>query len=540
MLGPIPPKGRSCVGTVLGSALLLCMAALVRVTPTGAQEPPLAQGLPLKVEVPGEAACPPLPAPPEPTPDERAQAAQIGSTASQALLLGDPGRARDLLREATALDPTSADLAYRYGRSLEDMGETDAALAAYCRMLSLDAPEADAADAEVRIDVLRPVGLVVSEEAVSAFEAGLLEVDQGLLEVAVEEFGRAAGMAPDWPEASYNQGVVLARVGRREEARVALRRYLELAPDAPDAIAVSERIGELQVVTVNPELPSPGAAFAVGLVPGMGQVYTGRPGVGLGFMAVGGSHLAAALLYDRGIQPPFKTPGLIIAGTTTLVSAIDALLFAKRARGGPGLEPPDAGAALALGIVPGLGQVYSGRTAAGLGFLSLTAFTVTASDLLETRDVRRFAPQGLVVAGALTAIGAVEAFVMADLHQGPDVFRPNPWAALGLGLIPGMGQFYSGRTEMGMAVLALASGFTTAGLIYRIGRGVTFRDQGLALGAGTVAAGAIEAFIWALRHQNDEVATQSEAGPDGGVTLEGPSLVGAGQTMEMRLLGLRF
>jgi Flp pilus assembly protein TadD/TM2 domain-containing membrane protein YozV len=538
MLGPISPKRRSDIGTLLGFVVLLWLAVLGQVSPTEAQEPP---DLPLKVQVPGEASpCSPAGAPLEPTPNQRAQASQIGSSASQALLLGDRERARDLLREATQLDPTSADLAYRYGRSLEELGETEAAIEALCRFMTLDAPEADIADAEARLRALQPVQLQISEEAAAAFEAGLFDAGQGRLLAAVDGFERAAGLAPDWPEASYNHGVVLARLGRRDEARVALRRYLELAPDAPDAIAVSERIGELQVVSVASNLPSPAAAFAVGLVPGLGQVYTGRPAEGLGFMTVAGGHLATALLYDRGIQPPFKGPGLAIAGATTLVSAIDALLYAKRARAGADLEPPDPGAALALGIVPGLGQVYSGRTATGLGFLSLTAFTVTASDLLETRDVRRFAPQGMVVAGALTFIGALEAFVMADLHQGPDVFRPNPWATLGLGIIPGMGQFYAGRTGMGMAVLSVAASFTTAGLIYRIGRGVTFRDQGIALGAGTIAFGAIEGFIWALRHQDDDVAARPGPTPNEGITLEGPALLGAGRSMEMRLVGLRF
>jgi hypothetical protein len=48
---------------------------------------------------------------PEPGPDERAQAGQLASEANQAMILGDFERVATLLQRASALNPTSADLA---------------------------------------------------------------------------------------------------------------------------------------------------------------------------------------------------------------------------------------------------------------------------------------------------------------------------------------------------------------------------------------------------------------------------------------------
>ncbi|HZD05561.1 MAG TPA: hypothetical protein VE173_11595, partial [Longimicrobiales bacterium] len=132
----------------------------------------------------------------------------------------------------------------------------------------------------------------------------------------------------------------------------------------------------------------------------------------------------------------------------------------------------------------------------------------------------------------------------------------DPFKALALGILPGMGQFYSGRTGPGMAVVGLSAAFTTAGLIYRMGRGVTFRSEGLAIGAGIVGLGALEAFVWALRHQDGQAgkagsgapATPNAAPGDGrpprpdsrAATLRGPALTGVSPGLRIRLLGLRF
>ncbi len=55
---------------------------------------------------------------------------------------------------------------------------------------------------------------------------------------AITEFSQAARLAPDWPDPYYNMGMVHHRLEKFEEAERNLKRYLELAPNAPDAAEV--------------------------------------------------------------------------------------------------------------------------------------------------------------------------------------------------------------------------------------------------------------------------------------------------------------
>jgi tetratricopeptide (TPR) repeat protein len=532
----VDPIRRSVPGAPVRLGTLLLLLAP---TTVGGQAMAAAGDLPLKDAVVSEDAlgCPPARPARTPTEDERRQAAQLGTTASQALLLGDAERARDLLRLATELDPASADLAYRRGRSLEDGGDVEGAVQAYCRTLSLDANEADAADARARLEALTSAEAPLPEEAVKSFRIALLQVEAGRLDDAAESFRRAGTSAPSWAEAHYNRGVVLERLGQRAAARSALRRYLELEPDAPDAVAVFERIEALEPTTAS-NLPSPTTALALGLIPGMGQVYTGRPASWLAILGLAGGHAAGGLLHDDRSQPSFQPTGLAIAGAVTTMGALDGYLHARRLRGNAG--PPNAGTALGLGLVPGLGQIYAGRTGQGLAFLSMVALTVTASDLLETDESRRFSGAGLGVAAALTLVGAGEAYLGAERLANREIGPPDPYTALALGLIPGMGHFYSGRTALGMTVLTLAAAPVVAGLTYRSGRGSTFREEGLAIGGAVTALGALEAFMWAWRHWDDEWSAPAPSSHVGPSHIQGPALLSAGDGLEMRLLGLRF
>ncbi|HZD06058.1 MAG TPA: tetratricopeptide repeat protein, partial [Longimicrobiales bacterium] len=258
-----------------------------------------AQELPLKREIPGADPfrCPAWSPPEAPDAQERSQATRLGSNAEQAVILGDRERARDLLARATELDPTSSDLAYRHGRILQELGDGRGAVTWYCRSLALEPEANEAADSRARVEQLssadRPE---VPSEALGAFRTGVSAVDAGRLEAAADAFSRAVTVAPEWAEAVYDRGVTLARLGRREEALEALRGYLELRPDAPDAMAVSERIGQLRNVGI---LPSPATALTLGaLLPGMGQFYSGRTLGGLTVLSLAAGSVAAALLIE--------------------------------------------------------------------------------------------------------------------------------------------------------------------------------------------------------------------------------------------------
>lgn len=63
---------------------------------------------------------------------------------------------------------------------------------------------------------------------------------------AIEEFEKAVKLAPHWAEAYYNLGMVQAELGELPQAIANLKRYLELAPNAPDAAKVREEVIRLE------------------------------------------------------------------------------------------------------------------------------------------------------------------------------------------------------------------------------------------------------------------------------------------------------
>lgn len=602
-----------------------CLAALA-LCPAGAS----AQELPLKRALPDaqSSPCQPLAPAAEPSAEEARQATELASEASQALILGERERARDLLARANDLNPGSAALAYRYGQVLEDLGARTQAVAAYCRAVGLAPDTPDAADARIRIVALaQPAADPIEESALESFRVGLTEADAGRLESAAEAFTTATDLAPGWADAHYNRGAVLARLGQRAAASEALRRYLELEGNAADALAVSERIGRLDAAYAG-EGANPSAALGLGILPGMGQIYTGRPGLGLGFLGLTGALVGASAWAEEGDDRTFVTPGLYVAGGVAAIGALEAFMAARRERAdgrvaalgpdaaftlgllpgmgqfyrgrvgsgfavmsmaaaaaagaflheegegrgyfstglgtaavvtglaaleasfdarrrqrGPGALPPDPGAALALGLLPGLGQFYQGRVGTGLGFLGLTAALTSAANLTECCDRREYVMPGLALAGGVVAVGALEAFMDARRVQlGAEAPPPNPGVALALGLIPGMGQFYTGRPAGGLAILTLASAATATSFMHEEGRGRGLFKQGFIAAGAVTAIGAIEAFVHARGWSGPAGGGMDapEAGAGTGLTLQGPALVGGGPGLGMQLLGVRF
>jgi tetratricopeptide (TPR) repeat protein len=328
--------------------LTLSMASL-------AGAPLSAQELPLKHDYPGSGSytCPAPRIPPSPTLDAAARASQLGRDANQADILGDLETARDLLSQAAEADPTSAILAYRYARVLEDLGERDAAMAELCRVLAVASDEEEVADAPARLEALHAEDVSeVPPAAVEAFRTGVSQAESGRLEEADSSLATAVAEDPRWADASYNRGVVLSRLGRRDEAVEALRRYLTLEPGAPDAVAVSERIGDLERTRTQ---ASPPTTLTLGmLVPGMGQMYSGRQREGLAVLGVAGVAVAAGFLirevttlclanqttfsecppdqvYFEESTRPYLAPALGVAAAVTVVSAVEAFVKARRA-----------------------------------------------------------------------------------------------------------------------------------------------------------------------------------------------------------------
>ena len=343
------------------TARMMLALGLLSGSPVAAQELPLVRDY-LGA---GPYSCPEVVAPPMPSAEEKAQAAELTSGSDQAVMLGDLPRAVALLDRATELDAASPELAYRRARVLEDLAETPAAVDEYCRALSL-APEDGIRDARARLESLVEGNrAALPGEAIVAFTAGLTAVDRGALSTALDAFERAAARAPTWASAEYNRGVVLARQGRGGEAATALLRYLELRPDAPDAIAVLQRVGQLQSLAVR-DGPSPGVTVALGvLLPGMGHFYAGRPVVGSTVLAVAGGALAAGYLVkevdvrcltsvpsgekcpegevvSRRTDRPYLTLAVGAAAAVGLIGAIEAFFNARGRGSRPTFSPSEA------------------------------------------------------------------------------------------------------------------------------------------------------------------------------------------------------
>ena len=97
----------------------------------------------------------------------------------------------------------------------------------------------------------------VSEEAQRYMARGMAAVEMANTpkdyKHAVREFEQAAKLAPDWPDVYFNLGSVQAKAGNYGEAMRHYKRYLELAPKAPDAAKVREEIYKLEYRAEEPE-----------------------------------------------------------------------------------------------------------------------------------------------------------------------------------------------------------------------------------------------------------------------------------------------
>jgi len=289
----------------------------------------------------------------------QAQASELASDSDQALMLGDLDRASALLARAIELDPSSPVLAYRRGRVLEDLGQGEAAAAVYCRVLAFGREDEIQTDARNRVLVLREQGTQVSDGARAAAAQAVAWAEAGDLAQALRRFDDVARDAPLWADGVYNRGVTLARMGRHAEALQAFARYLELAPTAPDALAVARHMGRLEVlIAALRETPNPYAALTLGtLFPGMGQFYSGRARGGLLVVALtGGAVLGGvfitevnvrcqepvgpgelcpdAAIVSRRHERPHLMQGIGLASAVVAVAAVEAFIHTRGRRSG--------------------------------------------------------------------------------------------------------------------------------------------------------------------------------------------------------------
>ena len=97
------------------------------------------------------AACGTVAIPAQPAVGNQRQAEELTRQASDAEMHGDVKQARSLLRRAAELDATNKTAAYHLGRTSETLGDSTAAMTAYCRYLALTPTTAEAVEAHQRV-----------------------------------------------------------------------------------------------------------------------------------------------------------------------------------------------------------------------------------------------------------------------------------------------------------------------------------------------------------------------------------------------------
>ncbi len=126
------------------------------------------------------------------------------------------------------------------------------------------------------------------------FRTGVAAYEAGRFAQAATAFGSAIAAQPDWADAYYDRALANAARGQRDLAISDFQQYLRLRPEADDRQAVIARINGLRGGPL-----SPSAALGLGLViPGAGQMYTGRKLFGFTTLAVAGGAVAYAFKSD--------------------------------------------------------------------------------------------------------------------------------------------------------------------------------------------------------------------------------------------------
>ena len=165
-----------------------------------------------------------------------------------------PKEALEALDQALTLSPNSAELWRQCGVKLAELEQNDAAMAAFERAMELNAADPPGPERPLgardwawqgRCELLRKQGhyaeaLPLAEHGVQTFpkrvdawyELGMVQLGLGNQEAALEAFAQAPAM--NWPQNELifeQQGELLSRLGRYEEALALYERAITFTPD---------------------------------------------------------------------------------------------------------------------------------------------------------------------------------------------------------------------------------------------------------------------------------------------------------------------
>ncbi len=281
---------------------------------------------------------------------DNAEARRMAAAGQEAALVGDQAAARDAFTRAAVLNPGDERVAYDLARAHEELSESAKAISEYCRYLTLSPTGRESVDVRERLVRLVPKPVQQRAQDVQvAFRLGLALFDDGRYDASARAFDDVVKLSPVAAEGFYNRGLARAALGRRPGALQDLEQYRAAAPTVDDRVAVGQAIE-----TLRRPVFSPAIALSRGVLPGFGQLYTARPLRGLVVLA--GVAGAAGFAFTsrttstvvnyvdpngvpapytlRTTERPYAATGLAVAAGLTVVSAMEALWFAKRSQRG--------------------------------------------------------------------------------------------------------------------------------------------------------------------------------------------------------------
>lgn len=282
---------------------------------------------------------------------DNVEARRLALAGQEAALVGDQSAARESFAKAADLNPTDDRIAYDLGRANEELADSTAAINEYCRYLTLSPAGNLAGDVRARLQRIVPANAAQNtQDLLSKFRLGLFLYDSARYDAAERAFDDVVHRAPLASEGYFNRGLMRAAIGSRSEALKDFEAYLAAVPTAEDRADVTRTIAILRRPVYGA-----GSAFFRGLIPGFGQVYTGRPVRGVLILAVVATSAGLATLQTtttkqidytdpNGVPAPydqeyterkFLIPGVATAAGLTAIAAIEAVFYARRSsRGG--------------------------------------------------------------------------------------------------------------------------------------------------------------------------------------------------------------
>ena len=197
-----------------------------------------------------------VPPPTAPTPAfDRAEARRLNNLAISQASEGERDKAEESFKRAIAADPNYAPTYYSYSTMLRRQLRLDEADALFWKAVRLGVQEGELAVVRLALDyqargmpakgreVLAEGRRVFPDSATIWLNSGVFLGDQGELPDAVACLRRAVQLAPANPAAYRNLAVALIGLGKKEEARRALVRVLELDPSDAAARQQLEALG---------------------------------------------------------------------------------------------------------------------------------------------------------------------------------------------------------------------------------------------------------------------------------------------------------